>query len=101
GVLLVFNRANDRSDNTVLLISNKGTKVSEFKINNIITDIRYDKGRIYYICDTVVNITDKNGEVLRNGSCDYGIECFSVIGSNSLAVITDSKIIKTEIEKGE
>ena len=30
GVLLVFNRANDRSDNTVILISNKGTKVSEF-----------------------------------------------------------------------
>lgn len=101
GVLLVFNRANDRSDNTVILISNKGTKVSEFKINNIITDIRYDKGRVYYISDTVVNITDKNGEVLRNGSCDYGIECFSVIGSNSLAVITDSEIIKTEIEKGE
>lgn len=101
GVLLVFNRANDRSDNTVVLISNSGTKIAEFKINNIITDIRYSKSRIYYISDTAVNILDKNGTLLRAGDCAYGAKCFSVIGSNSLAIVTDNEIIKTVIEKGE
>ena len=101
GTLLVFNRANDRSDNTVVLVSNKGEKISEFKISGILTDIMYAKGRVYYISDSTVNIADKNGAVLRDGSCDYGAVRLAVIGANSLAIITDRQILKTDIEKGE
>lgn len=101
GILLVSNRANDRSDNTVIFVSNSGEKTSEFKINSSITDIQHSKGRIYYISDTVVNILDKNGTLLRYGSCGYGSTKFSVISAHSLAVITDNQIIKTEIDKGE
>lgn len=101
GTLLVFNRANDRSDNTVILVSNKGKKISEFKINGIITDISYNKNRVYYISDNMAHIFDKKGSLLRSALCDYGAIKFSVIGSNSLAVITDSQIMKVNIEKGE
>ena len=101
GVLLLFNRANDRSDNTAVLISNKGEKTSEFKIGGIITDIAYERNRIYYISDNNVNIIDKNGGLLRSGLCDYGAVKLSVIGANSLAVVTDQQILKTDINKGE
>lgn len=101
GTLLVFNRANNRSDNTVVIISNKGVKVSEFKLNGIITDISYSKNRIYYVSDNTVNILDRNGTVLRTELYDYGATKFTVIGSNSLALIADKQIIKTTIEKGE
>lgn len=100
GLLLVFNRANDRSDNTVVLISKKGIKSKEFKINNLITDIQYARGRVYYISDTLVNILDSDGNVLRYGDCVYGTQKISVISSNSVAAITDTQISKTDIEKG-
>ncbi len=101
GLLLVFNRVNDRSDNTVILISNKGEKTKEFKINNIITDIQYAKSRIYYISDTEVNILDRDGNQLGYGYCNYGTQKFAVIASNAVATVSDSEIIKTNIEKGE
>ncbi len=100
GLLLVFNRANDRSDNTVVLVSKKGTTSKEFKINNLITDIQYAKGRVYYISDTVVNILDSDGNVLRYGDCLYGTQKISVVSSNAVAAISDTQITKTEIEKG-
>ncbi len=101
GTLLVFNRANDRSDNTVLIVTNKGEKVSEFKLSGIITDIAYERNRIYYISDNNVNIIDKNGQLLRSGLCDYGAVKLSVIGANSLAIVTDQQILKTDINKEE
>ncbi len=101
GTLIVFNRANDRSDNTVVLISKKGEKICEFKINGIITDIVYSKNRIYYICDNTVYILDKKGNVLREAPCDYGAVKIEVIGFNSLALINENQILKNNIEKGE
>lgn len=97
--LLLFNRANDRSDNTVVLVSNKGEKISEFKINSIISDIQYRGGRIYYISDTTVSILDKNGSLLKNGNCEYGCNRFAVIGSNSLAAVTDNEILRIDIKE--
>lgn len=101
GTLLVFNRANDRSDNTVVLVSNKGEKISEFKLNGIITDIAFTNNRVYYISENKVSITDKNGVVLRDAPCDYGAVRFSVTGSNSLALISDKQVSKINIEKEE
>ncbi len=100
GLLLVFNRANDRSDNTVILISNKGVKIKEFKINNLITDIQYARGRVYYVSDSLVNILDSDGNILRYDDCGYGTQKFAVVSSNSIATITDSQIEKIDIEKG-
>lgn len=101
GVLLTFNRANNRSDNTVVLISNKGEKISDFKLQSNIIDIQYNKGRVYLVSDKTVNIYDKNGNKLRYDNCEYGVNKISVISSNAIATITDSEIIKNDIEKGE
>ena len=101
GLLFVCNRANDRSDNTVFLISSKGKKQNEIKINTLITDIQYSKGRIYYISDTNVEILDSEGNVLRKSNCNYGTERFAVIAPNSIATVNESEILKVEIHKGE
>lgn len=101
GILLTVNRANDRSDNTVILISKKGEKLSEFKINSSITDIQYNNGRVYSVCDTSVNIYDKNGNILKKGVCDYGTQKFAVIGANSIATVSDTEITKINIQEGE
>lgn len=96
GVLLVFNRANDRSDNTIVLLSKKGEKVSEFKLNTTITDIQYKNGRVYVLSDTSVTIYDKNGKILRQDECEYGIKKIAVISANTLAVISDNEIFKNQ-----
>ena len=101
GIMLTVNRANDRSDNTVILISKKGEKLSEFKINSSITDIQYNNGRVYSVCDTSVNIYDKNGNILKKGVCDYGTQKFAVIGANSIATVSDTEITKINIQEGE
>ncbi|MBQ8740977.1 MAG: hypothetical protein IJY79_05465 [Clostridia bacterium] len=101
GVLLTFNLANNRSDNTIVLVSKKGEKLSEFKIEKAIGDIQYSNGRIYFISDTAINILDKNGNVLRYGDCSYGVQKFAVTAANSVATVSDSEINKINIEKGD
>ena len=101
GLLLVLNRANNRADNTIILISKSGKQYKEFQINSLITDIQYSKGRIYYLSDTNLVILDDDGNVLRKGTCSYGTERFSIIASNSIATICDRKISKIDIQKGE
>ncbi len=100
GLLLVINRANDRSDNTVVLVNKSGEKAKEFKINSMISDIQYSKGRVYYINDTNIHILDNDGNVLREGSCNYGVERFNVVAPNSIATIDDNIISRIDIQKG-
>ncbi len=94
GLLLVFNRANDRSDNTVILISKKGKKLSEFKINATITDIQYKDNRIYTVSDTTATVYAENGKILMSKDCGYGVVKLAVISSNAIAAVTDDEIIK-------
>ncbi len=98
-LLLVFNRANDRSDNTVFLVSKSGEKVTEFKINSAITDIQYKNGRVYLVNDTVAVIYDKKGNLLKKGECEYGAKKIAVVASNAVALITDNEILRTKIDK--
>lgn len=101
GVLLTVNRANDRSDNTIILISKNGEKTSEFKINSAISDVQYEKGRLYSVCDTTVNILDKNGNILKTGTCNYQTQAIAVLSANSIAAVSDCEIIKINIQEGE
>lgn len=100
GLLLVFNLANNRNDNTIITVSKKGKIKSEFKTQDFITDIQLNKGRIYLLSDTTVTIYNKNGKILRYSQTEYGIKKIAVTASNSVAAISDEKIIKSNIDKG-
>ena len=99
GSLLVFNRNSDKSDNTVMIVSSKGEKVSEFHFKGIITDIEYKRDNVYLISDTKSYILDKTGNIIRKGDCSYGCVRFAVVGAHSLAVITDNNVNKIDISK--
>ena len=101
GVLLTINRANDRSDNTIVLISEEGNKISEFKIDSTITDIKYYDGRIYALCDTQIRIYDQNGKILRSSNCNYGTHKIIVLSSDAVAAISDIEISRLEIKEGD
>lgn len=99
GALFTYSLANNQSDNTVVFVSKKGEKISEFNIKDSITDIQYSNGRIYCISDTTISIFDSDGNLLRSGNCNYGVRKFAVLSSNSIAAISDTDIVLTEIEK--
>ena len=80
--------------------SKKGKIKSEFKTQDFITDIQFNKGRIYLLSDTTVTIYNKNGKILRYSQTEYGIKKIAVTASNSVAAISDEKIIKSNIDKG-
>lgn len=101
GAVLLFNRPSDKSDNRVVVLSQKGEKISEFSFSGIISDIQYVGSHIYFISDTDIYLTDRQGNAVRYGKCSYGCERFSVIGSHSVAVVTDNGIEKFEIENEE
>ncbi len=101
GAVLVFNRSSDKSDNTVMLISKNGEKLSEFNFKGIISDIEYDGGHIYCISDTAVLRYSKTGELLQTGSCEYGCKRLAVLSKNKVAVITDSSITRVELTEEE
>lgn len=101
GAVLLFNRPSDKSDNRVVVLSKKGEKVSEFSFSGTISDIQYVGSHIYFISDTDIYLTDRQGNTVRSGKCGYGCERFAVIGSHSVAVVTDNDIQKFEIETEE
>ena len=101
GVLLTVNRPNDRSDNNVILVSDEGEEISEIKISDVITDIHYDGGRVYSLCDTSIFIYNEDGKVLRKGNCNYGTRKIVVVSSDSVACLNDTEIIQIEIEESE
>ncbi len=101
GTMAVYNKTNDKSDNSIVLFSNSGKKISEFEIKEAINDIRFLRGRVYSIGDSSVSIYDKQGKILRSDSCAFGGVKISVVGSNAVCVITDNEIQKTVIEKGD
>ena len=100
GVLALYNKTNDKSENNVMLFSNSGKKISEFEIKGIVNDIRFAKGCVYSMGDSKVEIFDKKGNNLRSDSCGFGGIRLAVTGSNTVCIITDSEIQKTEIKKG-
>ena len=83
-----------------MLFSNSGKKISEFEIKGIVNDIRFAKGCVYSMGDSKVEIFDKKGNNLRSDSCGFGGIRLAVTGSNTVCIITDSEIQKTEIKKG-
>lgn len=99
GAVFTYSLANNQNDNMIVLISKTGEKTCEFNVKSNIIDIQYSSGRIYLINDSTVSIYDKSGALLKTGSCSYGIKKFAVISSDSIAAISDSNIIKTNIEK--
>ncbi|MBO4694206.1 MAG: hypothetical protein J5659_07455 [Clostridia bacterium] len=100
GVMAVYNKTNDKSDNYVLLLKNSGKKIDEFEIKGIVNDIRFSRGRVYSIGDSKINIYSKHGEKLKSDICGFGVIKISVVGSNAICVITDSEIQKIVVKKG-
>ena len=101
GVLALYNKTNDKSDNNVILFSNSGKKITEFEIKGVVNDIRFAKGCVYSLGDSKIEIFDKKGKNLRNGTCGFGGIRLVAAGSNTVCIITDSEIQKTEIKKGD
>ncbi len=92
GNVLVFNRSSNRLDNHIVIFNHKGKKLKEFDFDGAINDIAYANGHIYCISETTVYLLDLNGDVLCRKNCEYGAERLAVLGSESIAVITNSQI---------
>lgn len=99
GYIAVFNRENDKTDNRIAFFNKSGKLKAEIKYNGILSDIRTYGGHIYCMSETDISLVNKEGEVIRKASCGFGAVKIAVTGSNSVAVITDNKIEKAELER--
>lgn len=99
GTLLVYSRANNKSDNHIAVFNKSGKLVSEFNYDGTISDIQMSRGHIYCISDTVVSIFSKDGELLRQGECSFGALRLSVLSSYSVAVIRNDEVSRVEIKR--
>lgn len=94
GLALVFSRASDKSDNHILILSQKGEQLAAFNFLGNISDIVFSDNHIYCISDTAVYMLDKNGELISRLDCGYGAERLVAIGGGSVAVMTGGDIKK-------
>lgn len=93
GILVVYNRPSNRTDNRVVIFSKVGKKKSEFDFNGIISDIFLYNGHIYCISDTQLLMLDSGGNIIRKAECGFGSVRLAVLGTYSAAVITDNQIV--------
>ena len=98
GILLVYNRENDKTDNRIVMISNKGVVKHQLRFDGIITDIAFKNNHIYCISDTKAYILDMEGKTVRFADCGFGVVRFSVISQNEIAVVTDNQINTIKFE---
>lgn len=98
GALLVYNRENDKTDNRIVIISNKGEVKHQLQFDGIITDIALKNNHIYCISDTKAYILDMEGKTVRSADCGFGVVRFSVISQNEIAVVTDNQINTIKFE---
>lgn len=94
GAVAVFNLESNKTDNIITPISTKGEKISSFKFNGIISDIRFINGHIYCMSEAKIYLFDKDGTLLSSEDCDFDAAKIAVTGSQSAVVISDSKINK-------
>lgn len=99
GYLAVFNRESDKTDNRIAVFSRSGELKYELHYKGIISDIRVYNGHIYCISDTDVFLISDEGDILRSTTCGFGAVKLNVTATNSVAVITDNKIEKLELEQ--
>ncbi len=99
GIVAVFNLGSNKNDNIVTVISSKGEKHSSFKFNGIISDIKFQNGHIYCMSEAKVFLYDKGGTLLSTEDCDFDGVKLAVTGSQSVAVISDSKINKISFKE--
>lgn len=98
GILLVYNRENDKTDNRIIWMSTKGNVKHELQFNGIITDIALRNKHIYCVSDTKAYILDNDGKTVRSADCGFGVVRFSVISKNEIAAVTDNGINKIKFE---
>lgn len=94
GIVAVLNLGSNKSDNIITAFSPKGEKITSFNFNGIISDIRFLNGHIYCMSEAKVYLYDKDGTLLGTENCGFDAVKLAVTGSQSAAVISDSKINK-------
>ncbi len=99
GIVAVFSRESDRTDNKIAVFSKSGKIKFEFDFKGIISDIRFFGGHIYCMSDTDVYLIDETGKKIREASCGFGGVRLVVTGSNAVAVVTDNKIERIKLEE--
>lgn len=98
GFAAVFNRENDRTDNRLAVFSSSGELKHEFSFSGVISDIEISGGHIYCMSDNEVCVINGDGSVLGKADCGYGGVRLSVLGTDKVAVITDSGISRLELK---
>lgn len=101
GGVLVYQRSSDHSDNRIVYLSGSGEVKNEFSYKGVIGDISVGQGHIYCIGENAVRVFDKKGTLLKSADCPFGGERFVSISSNAIAFITNSEIVKIELDRVE
>ncbi len=99
GLVAVFNRENDKTDNRIAVFSRGGVMKSEISFKGIISDIEVFGGHIYCISDTKIYLIGNNSEILRKTECGFGAVKLAVTETNTATVITDNKIEKFKLKQ--
>ncbi|MBO4432424.1 MAG: hypothetical protein J5852_02715 [Clostridia bacterium] len=99
GFLALYNKTNDKSDNTVTLFTDSGKKISEFEIKGAVNDIRFSRGRVYIMSDSKITIYDRQGEILRSGNHGFGGVKMAITGSDTVCIVTDNEIEEAVIKR--
>ena len=99
GVVTVFNRENDKTDNRIAVFSNNGKLKTTVQFKGVITDIAYKGGSIYCLSDTNVHILNIQGDILRSASSGFGAQRIAVIGQKRVTAVTDNLITEIELKQ--
>lgn len=99
GVVIVYNRENDKTDNRIAIFTKKGKLKKELNFKGIITDVALLNGQVYCISDTKAYILGADGVPIRSADCGFGVVRMSLLGQNTIAVITDNKVDKIKLKQ--
>ncbi len=99
GIVAVFNRENDKTDNRIAIFSNNGKLKTTTQFKGVITDIAFKGGSIYCLSDTTVYILNIQGDILRSAPSGFGAQRIAVVGQKRVTAVTDNLITEIELKQ--
>ncbi len=88
----VFVTANnsDYSSNTVRVYSKTGKELSNFTVDNVVSDVSFNKGQISFLLGNEVLVYSQNGEKLKTIDCGYNTYHIASLGHKKISAISKS-----------
>ncbi len=96
----LFNRENDKTDNSLKVISSNGRVLTDISFKGNVSDFCLYGSNVYILSDAKIFVFNKDAKLIKSATCSYGADKIAVCDSSTVVLIS-TEGLKTEEINGD